>query len=971
MATPTTDELIDVGLDHLGRFAFFTRDNPFLSSRATLELQPRDRLMLTHLLDGSLPIEEWRSSTRGRRMVASVGLGALPRDVQVVDDEDLSGVGVLSMHGFLRAPLFWWLVSILWCISPGSQLDERMHDGIIGYRLHRRFRSEPSTSGLMFQDPGASYKRWQRSPGRAAELLPGAMLAATTLDLQDFYYRIQATPSLIIRSFRARADRFRLSRRAQILTMLLDILHERYAECDRVVKPRPNVQIARAVPLPVGPPSSRILANIVMSIAITELERQPPLVGVTAFADDLMVVSRILPALEENNADYLGRLGVIVSSNEPHLAIDGTEMLGSLVVGLDKTGTSYSRAVPPDEDEDENEEPDDRPADGEGESDEDETRHTPKVPPPAWGLDSYLEGAASPDWGGRLRTILRAPHKRARVPQRLRNDLTALVDEIRIGIDPGEAKQQATKLIDGLDMGLFLALRPYWTELLVAAVAANGPDAIEELSTIFVRVAESLRLPTSASGAARQALMRGLRAAWLQAAALAVAAAFDEGDRASLAAAHQELIASQELPSLDGKTVVTLARRLRRRRLIPGHLVSAPLAEFTDWPDRLIGQGAFSAFLAWASAQRSGAADVRVSIDRAVRFVPLHEACLAIHLWAAPDTDDWLDRAIRLVAAQPLVEPEQVESLHSRARSVLDPEPPTDPGEDRIKAHPLRFAMPSLRVPQNQLAALLADDQSALGQIAGVLRSATKTIVNAAARRRAHVLVLPEWSLLPEQLTWVMNRAADARILLIGGQTPFVAGSAYSNRLWTGIPITDSGAHRACLVPPPREKRYLSPHELAELKATEASIPTNGPKAIPTYRWRGATFSSLICFEFADISTRQQLRACADVVTVSSLNMDWRYFDAVQESMTRDSYCLTVCVNTGEYPGTRIMRPTKSENSSIAAVHGSDDPIVLTRVVDLAPVIAARRHGQRPDSSFVDEPTDGARLDDYKAYPPL
>ena len=144
---------------------------------------------------------------------------------------------------------------------------------------------------------------------------------------------------------------------------------------------------------------------------------------------------------------------------------------------------------------------------------EDETRHTPKVPPPAWGLDSYLEGAASPDWGGRLRTILRAPHKRARVPQRLRNDLTALVDEIRIGIDPGEAKQQATKLIDGLDMGLFLALRPYWTELLVAAVAANGPDAIEELSTIFVRVAESLRLPISASGAARQALMRDLRAA--------------------------------------------------------------------------------------------------------------------------------------------------------------------------------------------------------------------------------------------------------------------------------------------------------------------------------------------------------------------------------------------------------------------------------------------------------------------------
>ena len=46
---PTTESLIDIGLDHLGRFAFFTRDNPFLSSRATLELPPSDRRILTEL----------------------------------------------------------------------------------------------------------------------------------------------------------------------------------------------------------------------------------------------------------------------------------------------------------------------------------------------------------------------------------------------------------------------------------------------------------------------------------------------------------------------------------------------------------------------------------------------------------------------------------------------------------------------------------------------------------------------------------------------------------------------------------------------------------------------------------------------------------------------------------------------------------------------------------------------------------
>ena len=41
MATKT-DRLIQTGIDHLGRFAFYTRDNPFVSSRAGLGLNRED-----------------------------------------------------------------------------------------------------------------------------------------------------------------------------------------------------------------------------------------------------------------------------------------------------------------------------------------------------------------------------------------------------------------------------------------------------------------------------------------------------------------------------------------------------------------------------------------------------------------------------------------------------------------------------------------------------------------------------------------------------------------------------------------------------------------------------------------------------------------------------------------------------------------------------------------------------------------
>ncbi len=145
-------------------------------------------------------------------------------------------------------------------------------------------------------------------------------------------------------------------------------------------------------------------------------------------------------------------------------------------------------------------------------------------------------------------------------------------------------------------------------------------------------------------------------------------------------------------------------------------------------------------------------------------------------------------------------------------------------------------------------------------------------------------------------------------MLVIAGETPSVDQGQYSNRLWTGIPIQDSAGHKECLVVPPREKRYLSPEEERLLKEAGVAHAKAGT-IVPAYAWRGITFASLVCFEFADIATRTALRASADLLTVSSLNRDWRYFDAIQESTTRDNYCLTVCVNSGAFPGTKIMRP--------------------------------------------------------------
>jgi hypothetical protein len=215
-----------------------------------------------------------------------------------------------------------------------------------------------------------------------------------------------------------------------------------------------------------------------------------------------------------------------------------------------------------------------------------------------------------------------------------------------------------------------------------------------------------------------------------------------------------------------------------------------------------------------------------------------------------------------------------------------------------------------------------------------------------------------------------MGRAADANMLVVAGETPAVDGGIYSNRLWTGIPIQDSAGHKECLVAPPREKRYLSPEEQRCINEAGVAHAIAG-EAVPVFGWRGIRLASLVCFEFADIATRTSLRAGADLLTVSSLNRDWRYFDAIQESTTRDNYYLTVCVNSGAFPGTKIMRPTSSAKSVAASVHGSDDPAVVSRKIDMRPIVVARVLQQRPSDATEKAPTDDTKLDDYRAFSPV
>jgi predicted amidohydrolase len=945
-----TDALIDVGLHHLARFAFFTRDNPFLSSRAAVRLPARHRSILRQLLDGELDCDTWLSSPSARPLLQEIRVGCVPRNVQLVTKEGQPKAGVVDVHAFLQAPLFWWLASILWCLTAGRTLDPLLDDEIMGYRLHPGFVEEPAQRGLMFRDYKTAHKSWRRFASTISKEFPGEVLATNAIDLRDFYYSATAPPSTIVSRFlKAKGKRWRRGQRAHTLTQLLDVMHARYTARCREIKPRSFLTEASS-PLPVGLPSSRIMANFIVDLARGDLVSLPHIEGVAAYADDLLLMTRELPGMTESTAAYLSRLELIPVDSEPTLSSPAASAVADLVVGLEKSSTSYSRSSEADE---------------EGPDDEQTVREDPN-------LDPYIESHPDPDWGGRLRTVLQAPHRPERIPRELVKELEQMVDEVRIGLDPVEVESRLKAFIEEVDSGLFLALRPHWVDLLVVGILAGGAEFVEKVSTHYIHLVDDLEPPGDATQAMRQALRVGLRASWIQALAQALAVALGEADLDLLEESHPMLFEETSIGSVKMEDVVSYAKRLRKRRLIPGSLVSTPLAEFTSWKGALVGHEAFTSFNKWAyelsPAERRE--ELLAGLPDSVRFVQLHEICIALHLWVnGPEEEgDWLSDAFSLLRQQPLVQHDQVKDLWARASACIEPAARDATALDGIPS--LRFALPSVPIEETQLEALLKGDATSLGAIASRARRRIRSIVGISTRNKADVLVLPEWSLPPQQLPWLMKRAADKKMLVIAGETPAVARGEYRNRIWTGIPIQDSATHRECLVVPPREKRYLSAAEIELIDAAEVTH-ANTNASVPVYDWRGIRFASLVCFEFADIATRMQLQAGADLLTVSSFNKDWRYFDAIQESTTRDNYCLTVCVNTGTFPGTKIMRPTSSAMSVAASVHGSEDPAVVSRKIDMLPVVAARIQGRKPSEATKTAPTDDTTLDDYRAYRPI
>lgn len=215
-------------------------------------------------------------------------------------------------------------------------------------------------------------------------------------------------------------------------------------------------------------------------------------------------------------------------------------------------------------------------------------------------------------------------------------------------------------------------------------------------------------------------------------------------------------------------------------------------------------------------------------------------------------------------------------------------------------------------------------------------------ILNIAKEENIDILVFPEYYF---PLSWLLDISMFAlknQITIITGlQYITVSGQAH-NTVCNFVPTVTGGDFNNGFVLF-REKNFYAPDEIIELSKINYMCKNQN---IPFYyrvdngKYK---YSTILCYEFTDITSRAAMKSKVELLFVPQLNRDTNYFSAIVESTARDLHCFVVQANTSEYGDSRITAPYKTESKNILQVKGGETDVVMIATLNIDELISKRK----------------------------
>lgn len=215
-------------------------------------------------------------------------------------------------------------------------------------------------------------------------------------------------------------------------------------------------------------------------------------------------------------------------------------------------------------------------------------------------------------------------------------------------------------------------------------------------------------------------------------------------------------------------------------------------------------------------------------------------------------------------------------------------------------------------------------------------------ILNIAKEEKVNILVFPEYYF---PLPWLLDISIFAlknQITIITGlQYITVSGQAH-NIVCNFVPSI-TGHHFVNGFMLFREKNFYAPDEIIELSKIKHKCQD---KEVPYY-YRVSngryTYSTILCYEFTDITSRAAMKSKIELLFVPQLNKDTNYFSAIVESTARDLHCFVIQANTSAYGDSRITAPYKTESKNILQIKGGETDVVMIATLNVDELINKRK----------------------------
>ena len=219
-------------------------------------------------------------------------------------------------------------------------------------------------------------------------------------------------------------------------------------------------------------------------------------------------------------------------------------------------------------------------------------------------------------------------------------------------------------------------------------------------------------------------------------------------------------------------------------------------------------------------------------------------------------------------------------------------------------------------------------------------------ILNIAKEEKVDILVFPEFYF---PLPWLLDIAIFAlknKITIITGmQYITIAGRAY-NTVCNFVPsVSKSGFVNGFMLF--REKNFYAPEEIIELGKLKHSCFDQDKPLYFTVNNGRYEYSTILCYEFTDITSRASMKSIVELLFVPQLNKDTNYFSAIVESTARDLHCFVIQANTSAYGDSRITAPYKTQNKNILQIKGGETDVVMIATLDVEELYTKRSKYRR------------------------